>query len=324
MPVKDTQDTVLAATKSILSQTLSDIELIIIDDHSTDNSIKTINVIDDSRIKIITNSGAGIASALNTGLREAKGKYVARMDADDISFNTRLHKQINYLEDNHHIDVVSCLVEHHSIKAGKQDGYAHHINWLNSIITHQEHYVNRFVDAPVAHPTVFFRRELINKFGDYTLAPAPEDFELWLRWMESGVKFAKLTETLFQWSDYPDRASRVKSNYDLNNFFIQKAKYFTRWMKAKGLEKDVWIWGYGKDVYRKSDYLLKEGVIVKGYIDIKERPNATRNIINYQSVKTNDNRFILVYIGDRTGKEKIKDFLTAHNKLIGEDYLFMN
>lgn len=324
MPVKNAQGKVLDATNSILSQTLSDFELLIIDDHTTDDSIKRIKEFDDSRIRLIANSGVGIASALNTGLSAAKGKYIARMDADDISSHTRLQKQIDFLENNLHIDVVSCLVEHHSKDEGNQDGYAHHINWLNSIITPEEHYLNRFVDAPVAHPTVLFKKELINKFGDYTLARTPEDFELWLRWMEGGVKFGKIPELLFQWSDYPERASRTHSNYSSNNFFIQKAKYFAHWMKNKKSAKDIWVCGYGKDVFKKSDYLLDEGVDIRGYIDIKERPNALRNVINYQSVKANDNSFILVYIGDRKGKRKIKDFLSNCGKKIGKDYLFMN
>lgn len=324
MPVKNAQDTVLRATKSILSQTLSEIELIIIDDHSTDNSIKIIDKINDPRVRLISNSSAGIASALNNGLNEAKGKYIARMDADDISYDTRLQKQMSFMEQNPQVGVVSCLVEHHMINEGNQDGYAYHINWLNSFITHEEHYTNRFIDAPVAHPTVFFRKNLINKFGDYTLAPTPEDFELWLRWMESGVKFAKIPEVLFRWTDYPERASRTNSNYNTNNFFIQKAKYFARWINMKPLGKEIWIWGYGKEVFRKSDHLLNHGIDITGYIDIKERLNTSRNVIKHLSIRANDNRFILVYIGDRKGKEKIREYLSSQDKTIGEDYLFMN
>ena len=135
MPVKNARKTVVDAVNSILTQTLSNFELLIIDDHSTDDSIQIINQIEDARIKLVANAGTGIAPALNTGLRVAKGNYIARMDADDISFQARLQKQVTFLDINPQIDVVSCLVENYSLNEGSQDGYAHHIRWLNSIVS---------------------------------------------------------------------------------------------------------------------------------------------------------------------------------------------
>jgi glycosyltransferase involved in cell wall biosynthesis len=324
MPVKNAQNTLLSAIESILKQTLTDFELIIINDHSTDISADIINSLNDARIKYIDNASIGIAPALNTGINHAKCKYIARMDADDISYPTRLEKQLAFLEKNPEIDVVSCLVKHMSIAEGNQQGYATHIEWLNSFISSEEHYTNRFIDAPVAHPSVFFRKSLIDSYGTYTLATVPEDFELWLRWMEHGVKFAKVPEILFQWSDYPGRTSRTNRNYDSNKFSRLKARYFSRWWQKNQLQYEIWIWGYGKEVFRKSNYLTEEGIEIKGYIDIKNRPDVERNVIYYDSVETNDNRFILVYVGDREGKRKILEFLKSQGKVVGDDYLFMS
>jgi len=323
MPVKNAQNTLLIAIESILKQTLKDFEIIIINDHSTDASANIINSLNDARVKYLDNASIGIAAALNTGICHAKGKYIARMDADDISYSTRLEKQLRFLENNPEIEVVSCFVEHQSAIEGNQQGYAIHIDWLNSFHSPEEHYTNRFIDAPVAHPSVFFSKALIDKYGTYTQASGPEDFELWLRWMEQGVKFAKVPEILFQWSDYPDRASRTDSNYNSDNFFQQKAKYFSRWWQKKQLNKELWIWGYGKEVFRKSGYLLEDGLSIEGYLDIKERPNTARNVLYYDAIMTNDNRFILVYIGDREGKSKISEFLKSQGKIVGKDYLFM-
>ena len=86
------------------------------------------------------------------------------------------------------------------------------MDWQNQILSPKQHWVNRFKESPVAHPTVMFRRELIDEHGLYSVKPIPEDYELWLRWMENGIRFAKIAEKLFVWTDSSNRLSRVHQN----------------------------------------------------------------------------------------------------------------
>jgi hypothetical protein len=74
-------------------------------------------------------------------------------------------------------------------------------------------------DAPIAHPTVFFMRSLLEKHGYYSNKGLWEDIELWLRWMSHGVQFSNVPEVLYEWSDYPNRTSRVHPNYSLEKFY---------------------------------------------------------------------------------------------------------
>jgi len=177
MPVRNARLTLVSAIDSILKQTLLDIELIIIDDHSTDNSLKLIETRKGNRIRLFNNNGEGIADALNTGLSHAQGRYIARMDADDISHPARLEKQHDFIVNHPNIDVVSCRVKHIVHGHDSQEGYAKHVDWINSMISSEDHYSNRFTDAVVAHPSVFFKASLINKYGNYSSATLPEDFE---------------------------------------------------------------------------------------------------------------------------------------------------
>ena len=324
LPVKNAEGTIHAAVKSILHQTLSAFELIVIDDNCTDRTLNQLKAIEDERIIMLPNKGSGIADALNTGLAIAKGKYIARMDADDISHPTRLEKQLQFMLDHPKVDIVSCFVSHNGQDNRNEQGYSYYVNWLNAIQTPEEHFINRFVDAPVAHPTVFFKSELIPRFGSYSDNPVPEDFELWLRWMERGVSFAKVPETLYHWLDYPTRTSRTHANYKLDKFYQLKAKYFARWWMANNMIKEIWIWGYGKDVFRKSLPLTETGINIAGYIDIIERPNAKRRVRSYRTIIANSDHFYLIYIGDRNGKQQIIDFFADNKMKMGEDYLFMS
>ncbi len=189
LPVWNAGDTLEPAIKSILGQTEEDFELVIVDDGSDDASDNIIarHAAADGRVRPVFIPHSGIVTALNIGLSQARGRYIARMDADDLSHPSRLEKQASYLDRNPDTGLVSCLVEHlgdHKEKAG----YAHYVDWINSLTSHEEIYLNRFVESPLAHPSVMIRRELIDTHGSYRDGSFPEDYELWLRWLQAEYK----------------------------------------------------------------------------------------------------------------------------------------
>lgn len=324
LPFKNAEDTLRAAVNSILKQSLSDFELLLIDDNSHDDSSEVAASIDDQRIKLIKNPGSGLASALNFGIKQAKGEYIARMDSDDISQPNRFKEQLRYALDHPFIDVISCLVEHRSGKPSEEDirGYGLHVEWLNKLISPEEHFANRFVDATIAHPTLFCRKDLFEKCGYYSESALPEDFELWLRWMDQGVKFAKVDESLFQWLDYSDRLSRTHTNYDTQKFFRLKAQYFAKWWQGQG-KGNLWIWGYGKDVFRRTSYLEEQAIHLNGFIDIVERSGTNRLVLPIDKVQKSNDDFYLVYVSNRQGKSRIRSYFDDKGMQPNEDYLFM-
>lgn len=159
--------------RSILNQTLADFELIIYDDCSTDHTVEKIRAFHDPRIQLICNEeNCGLTKNLNKGLRIARGKYIARMDGDDISEQTRFEKQVAFLEEHPSVYLISC----HAQNFGESD-------LVNRIRGNSEVLRCRMLIRPVfAHPGFMMRRELIEEgfFYDETFRTA-QDYEFAVR-----------------------------------------------------------------------------------------------------------------------------------------------
>ena len=184
------------AINSILDQSFEDFEFIIIANNCSDKLWLELNKFTDldSRIKIKRLKIGGLIFALNYGLEIAKGEYIARMDADDISKRDRLVYQVNYLNEHKNTIVLGTQIEL--------------INENNQLLGLQgkkrpvnEFDINKqlFKNSPLAHPTVMFRKEEIIKIGGYKYGFYGEDYELWLRCRENQYKMENLDEILLQY-----------------------------------------------------------------------------------------------------------------------------
>lgn len=205
---------------------------LLIDNASTDGSTAIAHrwATQDERIRVIHEAAVGIACALNTGLAQVRSTYIARMDADDVSHPERLAKR--GIRRTHIPKRSVCWAHAQFISTlDKSEGMRAFTQWQNAILTPRGRYVKRFVDAPLAHPAVMFRRALIEQHGTYNTDSLPEDRELWLRWMDAGVRFAKLPEELLTWNDHAHRLSRTHANYSVDAFFATKAHWLAKWLQ---------------------------------------------------------------------------------------------
>jgi glycosyltransferase involved in cell wall biosynthesis len=187
MPVYNCELYIKEAVESILNQTCSDFEFLIIDDASTDKTVSIIKSYQDSRIQLIEKPlNTGLTNSLNLGLRLARGKYIARMDGDDISVPERFAKQITFLEANP--DVVLC-------------GAWFNIVGSNKLVKVPEHHdaikLALLRGNCIAHPTVMMRKEILDEFSiSYEeQKEAAEDYDLWVRLLMLG-KLHNLQEVL--------------------------------------------------------------------------------------------------------------------------------
>ena len=111
--------------------------------------------------------------------------------------------------------------------------------WTNGLLTHEEIALARFVESPLAHPSVMFRRSLVERWGGYAEGAFPEDYELWLRWLDAGVRMEKLADPLLIWNDSPTRLSRRDPRYAAEAFYRVKARYLARWLAPQHAQGTV-------------------------------------------------------------------------------------
>ena len=311
-----------AAISSIDQQTFTDRELLLIDNASSDESpvIAQRWADRDPRIKVLHEPRIGIAHALNTGLAQAKGRYIARMDADDISHPDRLAQQVAYLDAHPEIGVLGTRTAFASTMQESR-GMQAFVDWQNAILSPHEHYVKRFVDVPLAHPTVLFRRELVEQHGGYDTGPLPEDHELWLRWMDAGVRFAKLPGKLLTWNDHAGRLSRTHPNYSVDAFFTTKAKWLARWMKRTLNGRPVIIAGTSALCRNRVAMLEAEGIVVGAFTDVRPREVPGYAFIPHDHIPPAGKAFVVSFISQRGTGERIAAFLTSRSLAEGVDFI---
>jgi len=315
---------------SIIAQTYKRWELIAVDDRSSDDSINIVRSFSrsDERIKIFSNPGQGIVDALNYGIEHSQGLLIARIDADDIMTKQRISRQVGHLRENPHIGMVASLVDHFPAASERErKGYSLYVDWTNRLLTHKDHFFNRFVDSPVAHPSVMFRRELIHLHGSYKHGPFPEDYELWLRWMEVGVKIEKVPEVLLHWRDHSNRLSRTSKDYSCFAFQQTKATYLKRYLDhlTRFDGRKLFCWGAGR-VARKFYSLWKEyEVSISAFIEVDEKKIGGQvggiPIISYLNIPKKEQCFVLILTGARDARTQITKFLEQRGHRVGDDFI---
>lgn len=184
LPAFNAESTLNEAVTSILKQTYSKFELITVDDGSTDSSADVLADLarNDRRVRVIRTRNRGVATALNTGIAAAKGEFIARMDADDVSEPTRFEKQANHLTQYEACIAVGCrmtLIDGNNIPLRKQ----HRIHGAIQIFEAGKSFRN-FPPSPPAipHPTAMLRSAAIKAIGGYRSSfPLAQDRDLWWR-----------------------------------------------------------------------------------------------------------------------------------------------
>lgn len=334
LPVFNAASTLGAAIESLQNQTERDWEALIIDDGSTDTSadIAEVKASFDPRVRVFRRPRAGIVAALNFGLSQARGEFIARQDGDDESLPERFAEQLKAFADDPELGLVSSFVTH-SAGPGWQTnaetetrGYSSYCDWLNSFTEPQEIRRASFIESPLAHPTVLFRREIVDRHGDYRDGDFPEDYELWLRWLDAGVKMKKVAKALYRWNDAPDRLSRTDSRYAPDAFLELKSKSLVSWLrKSNPHHPEVIIWGAGTLSKRRARRLQQDGCLVKAFIEVnpKRRGQKINNVPIYllDEFAQVPEGFIVSVVGNRGAGENIRKFLLEQGRIEEREFL---
>jgi len=207
LPINKDDGFFYPALDSVLNQTFKDFELLLIANNCSDELWAGILEISDSRVKPKRLSMGGLAFALNTGISQARGEFIARMDADDLSLPNRLQSQLNFMDKSPEVDILGGRVKF--------------INSKNEVLNEEAPFFEKHAEIisalryrnPMVHPAVFVRRNVLLNSGGYKYGFNGEDYELWIRLMLSGNIFHNLDEDVLLYRRHESQMTSEDKSY---------------------------------------------------------------------------------------------------------------
>lgn len=273
LPVRDEAQYLGAALASIAGQVglTNPIEVIAIDDGSGDETPKILAHWQSKlNLRIIRlDRSRGIVQALNSGLARATGRFIARMDGDDIMEPDRLSRQLAFMRAHPDIHICGCRVRCFNPDGALTDGVRRFENWSNRLTTHSDMVADLYLDCPLVHPSWFVRRELYQQLDGYRATGGAEDYDFFFRVIYGGYRAAKLPETLLRWRDHAKRETRTNRALTRTSLFRQKALYFR--MHEPLAANPLLVFGVGRFGKALADALLHEKLGLRGFVDPYDR-----------------------------------------------------
>ena len=268
LPVRDEEPFLAECLESLSAQTLSDFEVIAMDDGSTDGTLAILeaHARADSRFLVLQQEQAGMVAASEHARAEARAPLVARMDADDVALPERLELQVAAIEQEG-LDAVGGRVEYFPEPT---DGLRAYADWLNSLVTVEAALRDLWVECPLPGPGLTGRAELVS----YRDQGWPEDYDLVLRIWERGGRFRNVDAPVLRWRDHPRRISRTLPAYTLDAFRRCKVHFLRRTLLADG--RAAVVWGAGPTGKAFARELLAAGTPLAAFVEVDPRKLGKR------------------------------------------------
>ena len=258
-PFKNTAEFLTECLESIQAQTYKNWELIAVNDHSTDESLRIVEdfAAGDARIKVFQNTGDGIIEALRLAFSKSKGTLVTRMDSDDIMKPDKLAILSNQLLTHGKGHVALGLVQYFS-ETGISNGYKRYEDWLNTLTSKGENYSEIYKECVIPSPCFMVHRDDLIAAGDFQPNDYPEDYDLTFRFYKHGLKCLPCDKLLHLWRDYEHRTSRTHVHYAQNYFLHIKLKYFLE--IDYDISRPLVIWGAGSKGKTVAKMLVEKNI----------------------------------------------------------------
>jgi glycosyltransferase involved in cell wall biosynthesis len=323
MPVRDGGGYLPEAVDSILAQDHRNMELILVNDHSKDGAIDRLRR-DDPRLSVMNSRGRGVSAAFNSGIAVARGRYIARMDADDIALPQRISRQLAYLDRHPRVDICGACVEIFS-QEEVRGGNRRYQEWLNRCRSPADIHRELFIECPVPNPTALFRRDALARLDGYGDPDWPEDYDLFLRADGLGMKMGKPGGILLRWREHGQRVTRRQERYAIERFQRAKAYYLCR--DRLPADTPLAIWGAGPSGRLLHDLLAEQGTTISGFIEVhprriggKKRGLPVWSIREHRRICST---FVLVAVGAAGARREIRAYMRDLDRKEGKDFLFL-
>jgi glycosyltransferase involved in cell wall biosynthesis len=269
LPARNAREHLEEAVRSVLAQSFRDLELVAVDDASTDGTAELLARLatEDARVRVVRGEGRGIAAALTVGLAECRAPLIARMDADDVCLPQRLERQKEALAADPALSGVGSQVEIFP-RESMSDGLKAYEAWLNSLTSPEAVMRERLVESPLVHPAAMVRAEALRAVGGWRAEGWPEDWALWLRLLGAGHRLSNVPQVLLRWRDRPERLTRTHADYTPESHLRLKAFHLAQGPLRSGR---CILWGAGKTGRALRRELRVLGIEIERFVDIDPR-----------------------------------------------------
>ncbi len=324
VPFKNTAEFLTECLDSILAQSFTKWELLIVDDHSTDNSYDVVLAFAEreSRIKLFKNDGFGIILALRKAFEQSTGEFITRMDSDDRMPPNKLELMLKDLQKYGKRHVALGLVTYFS-KDGIGDGYKSYEEWLNRLTKSGNNYSEIYKECVIPSPCWMLHRTDLERCDAFNPEIYPEDYDLAFRFYKHNIKCIPTQNILHYWRDHKNRASRTDDHYAENNFLELKTDYFIE--LDYNPNRPLAIWGAGQKGKKIAKLLRSKNINFQWFCDNPKK--IGKNIYdvlleNYHVLSKVNNPQIIIAVANTEEQETIVEYLNGLGLVAGEDYYF--
>ncbi len=322
MPAYNAERSIARAVRSVLESTLTDLECVVVDDGSKDNALAELDSIKDKRLRVIAVDHAGVAAAANRAVQESRAPIIARMDADDYCHPTRLEKQLTQL-DAGGVDGIGGRVRIVNQQGGSVPSMKRYEAWVNDHLTDDAIRACRFVESPLVNPTMTAKREVF-ELG-FRNGPFPEDYDLWLRAMQAGFRFGKVSDVVLDWTDGPGRLTRSHANYSADAFDRCRREHLLLGPMS-GVTR-VRFWGAGQTGKPWLRWLREQAIAVDCAVDVSPRKLGEvihgARVVSPDDLPAADGTPLLIGVGAPGARELILLKLSEAGYRPGRDAWFV-
>jgi len=299
LPVRDGAAWLGRAVRSALDECTDDDEVVVVDDGSRDDPAASLPP--DPRIVLLRQPPLGISAALEAGRARCRGRWIARLDADDEALPGRIDAQLAAFTADPGLVAVGGRGR---VQGEVGEGMARYIAWINGC---DDPGRELLVESPLFHPATTIRADALAAVGGWRDLDGPEDYDLWLRLVAAGGRLGSVPREVVLLRDRPERLTRTDPRYRPAAFLPLKQAFL-----RDRLRGTVAVWGANKGGRPWIRWLVEEGIPVVAAYDI--RAGGSRHGVSvYAREAVRDHSFdaLLVAVGARGARAEIREMLTA-------------